>query len=177
MVYLSVIIIPAIVISVLLVVLFVVLKKRGKLGRVSSYGLALVLLVFWIAVYALSCINLDYRAAHFPYTQPGTTWKTESGNIVMFVSSDEVTGGIYSISGSADYGGSKYFATIGTYSLDGLEPLSLMLLDRDGVVECSLSFRYRMPNDHTLILTPKDPAAAQELLGGEKSLVLSRVDD
>ena len=37
---------PAVIISVLLVVLFVVLKKRGKLERVSSYGLALVLLVF-----------------------------------------------------------------------------------------------------------------------------------
>ena len=45
MVYLSVIIIPAVVISVLLIVLFAVLKKRGKLERVSSYGLALVLLV------------------------------------------------------------------------------------------------------------------------------------
>lgn len=177
MVYLSVIIIPAIVISVLLVVLFVVLKKRGKLGRVSSYGLALVLLVFWIAVYALSCINLDYRAAHFPYTQPGTTWKTESGNIVMFVSGDEVTEGIYSISGSADYNGSKYFTTVGTYSLDRMQPLDLVLLDRYGVVECSLSFKYRMPNDHTLIMTPKDPAAAHALLGGEKSLVLSRVGD
>ena len=55
------------------------LKKRGKLERVSSYGLALVLLVFWIAVYGLSCLNLDYRAAHFLYTQPDTTWTTESG--------------------------------------------------------------------------------------------------
>ena len=36
MVYLSVIIIPAVVISVLLIALFAVLKKRGKLERVSS---------------------------------------------------------------------------------------------------------------------------------------------
>ena len=33
---LTVIIVPAVIISVLLVVLFVVLKKRGKLERVSS---------------------------------------------------------------------------------------------------------------------------------------------
>lgn len=176
MVYLSVILIPATVISLLLVVLFVVLKKRGKLGRVSSYGLALVLLVFWIAVYALSCLNLDYRAAHFPYTQPGTTWTTESGNITVNVGNDGGYGELNACDVSAVYEGKEYDAEIGTFSLDKVRPMTLYLLDEEGVTEYSFTFRFRMPDDHTLILTPEDPEAARELLNGEDNLVLSRVD-
>lgn len=176
MVYLSVIIIPAVVISVLLIVLFAVLKKRGKLERVSSYGLALVLLVFWIAVYGLSCLNLDYRAAHFPYTQPDTTWTTESGNITVRVGSDGGYGEMNTCDVSVVYDGKTYDAGIGTFSLDRVRPMSLYLLDEGGIVEYSFSFRYRMPNDHTLIMTPTDKEASQGLLDGEGSITLSRID-
>ena len=176
MVYLSVIIIPAAVISVLLTVLFAVLKKRGKLKKFSPYGFELAMVAFWVAVYALSCLNLDYRAAHFPYTQPGTTWETASGSITVEVGNDGGYGEVNACAVSVVYAGKTYDAKIGAYSLDGLQPMSLSLLDESGAVEHSFSFRFRMPNDHTLIMTPRDKEAAQGLMDGEDSITLKRVD-
>lgn len=175
MVYLSVIIIPAAVISVLLTVLFAVLKKRDKLKKFSPYGFELAMLAFWVAVYAMSCLNLNYRAAHFPYTQPDTTWETVSGSIYLEVGNDGGYGEVNTCTVSVVYAGKTYDAEIGTYSLDGLRPMTLSLLDKSGTVEYSFSFRYRMPDDHTLIVTPTNKEAAQGLLEGENSITLCRV--
>ena len=77
---------------------------------------------------------------------------------------------------SVVYDGKTYDAGIGTFSLDRVRPMSLYLLDEGGIVEYSFSFRYRMPNDHTLIMTLTDKEASQGLLDGEGSITLSRID-
>lgn len=176
MVYLSVILIPAAVISVLLTALYAVLKRRGKLKKLSPYGFMLALIVFWAAVYALSSLNLDYRAAHFPYTQPGTVWETASGSITVEVGDDGGYGRVNTCAVSVAYAGKTYDAEIGTYSLDSPRPMTLSLLDERGAVEYAFSFRFRMPNDHTLIMTPTDKEAAQGLLEGGDSITLERAD-
>ena len=149
--------------------------------------LLLVLVPVMLLLWVVFEIESSFKAKYFPWNQQNTFWSSPDGAFTIAVS-DEVTTSMdgriqrYAYEAYIMWSGERYSVSFGFDSTgyiplirDGRSPhhVDLCLHDSEGIIIETVSYKYDMPNKHTLRLSPIDqqpPAILPE------TLILVRVD-
>lgn len=69
----------------LLSIVLAIVHRCGRLKKVRHIYLVGAVTIVTLALTISAAGSIKYRIAHFPLTQPGTTWSTEDGTIALEV--------------------------------------------------------------------------------------------
>lgn len=69
----------------LLSIVLAIVHRCGRLKKVRHIYLVGTVTIVTLALTTSAAGSIKYRIAHFPLTQPGTTWSTEDGTITLEV--------------------------------------------------------------------------------------------
>lgn len=137
--------------------------------------LSLCLLLGIVLVYGYSHV---FTAANFPYTQPDTYWTDNDGILSVRVSGEPIQSSAafrrYQYQAYVRWNGETYRAAFG---INPHAPLSLVLMNSDGMAIHEFAWAYHMPNQHELQLTftGENHSDEAQLLCGKTKLILRRV--
>lgn len=132
-------------------------------------------------------IESSFKAKYFPWNQQNTFWSSPDGAFTIAVSDEATTsmdGRIqrYAYEAYIMWSGERYSVSFGFDSTgyiplirDGRSPhhVDLCLHDSEGIIIETVSYKYDMPNKHTLRLSPIDQQSPAIL---PETLILVRVD-
>ena len=132
-------------------------------------------------------IESSFQAKYFPWNQQNTFWSSPDGAFTIAVSDEATTsmdGRIqrYAYEAYIMWSGERYSVSFGFDSTgyiplirDGRSPhhVDLCLHDSEGIIIETVSYKYDMPNKHTLRLSPIDQQSPAIL---PETLILVRVD-
>ena len=126
----------------LLSIVLAIVHRCGRLKKVRHIYLVGTVTIVTLALTISAAGSIKYRIAHFPLTQPGTTWSTEDGTIALEVYESKyglsdgyeydmrmLVDGELSIDDASRSRGSKSLAS-GTWRMSGSD--TLVLRDGDG---------------------------------------------
>lgn len=126
----------------LLSIVLAIVHRCGRLKKVRHIYLVGTVTIVTLALTTSAAGSIKYRIAHFPLTQPGTTWSTEDGTITLEVYESKsglsdwyeydmrmLVDGELSIDDASRSRGSKSLAS-GTWRMSGSD--TLVLRDGDG---------------------------------------------
>ena len=126
----------------LLSIVLAIVHRCGRLKKVRHIYLVGTVTIVTLALTISAAGSIKYRIAHFPLTQPGTTWSTEDGTIAHEVYESKyglfdwyeydmrmLVDGELSIDDASRSRGSKSLAS-GTWRMSGSD--TLVLRDGDG---------------------------------------------
>ena len=126
----------------LLSIVLAIAHRCGRLKKVRHIYLVGAVTIVTLALTISAAGSIKYRIAHFPLTQPGTTWSTEDGTIALEVYESKyglsdwyeydmrmLVDGELSIDDASRSRGSKSLAS-GTWRMSGSD--TLVLRDGDG---------------------------------------------
>ena len=126
----------------LLSIVLAIVHRCGRLKKVRHIYLVGAVTIVTLVLTISAAGSIKYRIAHFPLTQPGTTWSTEDGSITLEVYESKsglsdwyeydmrmLVDGELSIDDASRSRGSKYLAS-GTWRMAGSD--TLVLRDGDG---------------------------------------------
>lgn len=126
----------------LLSIVLAIAHRCGRLKKVRHIYLVGAVTIVTLALTISAAGSIKYRIAHFPLTQPGTTWSTEDGTIALEVYESKsglsdwyeynmrmLVDGELSIDDASRSRGSKSLAS-GTWRMAGSD--TLVLRDGDG---------------------------------------------
>lgn len=142
-----------------------------------------VMLLLWVVFE----IESSFKAKYFPWNQQNTFWSSPDGAFTIAVSDEATTsmdGRIqrYAYEAYIMWSGERYSVSFGFDSTgyiplirDGRSPhhVDLCLHDSEGIIIETVSYKYDMPNKHTLRLSPIDQQSPAIL---PETLILVRVD-
>ena len=126
----------------LLSIVLAIVHRCGRLKKVRHIYLVGAVTIVTLVLTISAAGSIKYRIAHFPLTQPGTTWSTEDGSIALEVYESKsglsdwyeydmrmLVDGELSIDDASRSRGSKSLAS-GTWRMAGSD--TLVLRDGDG---------------------------------------------
>lgn len=128
----------------LLSIVLAIVHRCGRLKKVRHIYLVGAVTIVTLVLTISAAGSIKYRIAHFPLTQPGTTWSTEDGTIALEVYDGKpdslpsdwyeydmrmLVDGELSIDDASRSRGSKSLAS-GTWRMSGSD--TLVLRDGDG---------------------------------------------
>ena len=126
----------------LLSIVLAIVHRCGRLKKVRHIYLVGAVTIVTLALTISAAGSIKYSIAHFPLTQPGTTWSTEDGTIALAVYESKsglsdwyeydmrmLVDGELSIDDASRSRGSKSLAS-GTWRMAGSD--TLVLRDGDG---------------------------------------------
>lgn len=126
----------------LLSIVLAIVHRCGRLKKVRHIYLVGAVTIVTLVLTISAAGSIKYRIAHFPLTQPGTTWSTEDGTIAFEVYESKsglsdwyeydmrmLVDGELSIDDASRSRGSKSLAS-GTWRMAGSD--TLVLRDGDG---------------------------------------------
>ena len=126
----------------LLSIVLAIVHRCGRLKKVRHIYLVGTVTIVTLALTISAAGSIKYSIAHFPLTQPGTTWSTEDGTIALEVYESKyglsdwyeydmrmLVDGELSIDDASRSRGSKSLAS-GTWRMSGSD--TLVLRDGDG---------------------------------------------
>lgn len=149
--------------------------------------LLLVLVSVMLLLWVVFEIESGFKAKYFPWNQQNTFWSSPDGAFTIAVSDEATTsmdGRIqrYAYEAYIMWSGERYSVSFGFDSTgyiplirDGRSPhhVDLCLHDSEGIIIETVSYKYDMPNKHTLRLSPIDQQSPAIL---PETLILVRVD-
>lgn len=149
--------------------------------------LLLVLVSVMLLLWVVFEIESSFKAKYFPWNQQNTLWSSPDGAFTIAVSDEATTsmdGRIqrYAYEAYIMWSGERYSVSFGFDSTgyiplirDGRSPhhVDLCLHDSEGIIIETVSYKYDMPNKHTLRLSPIDQQSPAIL---PETLILVRVD-
>lgn len=149
--------------------------------------LLLVLVSVMLLLWVVFEIESSFKAKYFPWNQQNTFWSSPDGAFTIAVSDEATTsmdGRIqrYAYEAYIMWSGERYSVSFGFDSTgyiplirDGRSPhhVDLCLHDSEGIIIETVSYKYDMPNKHTLRLSPIDQQSPAIL---PETLILVRVD-
>lgn len=126
----------------LLSIVLAIVHRCGRLKKVRHFYLVGAVTIVTLVLTISAAGSIKYSIAHFPLTQPGTTWSTEDGTIALEVYESKsglsdwyeydmrmLVDGELSIDDASRSRGSKSLAS-GTWRMAGSD--TLVLRDGDG---------------------------------------------
>lgn len=149
--------------------------------------LLLVLVSVMLLLWVVFEIESSFKAKYFPWNQQNTFWSSPDGAFTIAVSDEATTsmdGRIqrYAYEAYIMWSGERYSVSFG-FDSTGYIPLirdsrsphhvDLCLHDSEGIIIETVSYKYDMPNKHTLRLSPIDQQSPAIL---PETLILVRVD-
>lgn len=149
--------------------------------------LLLVLVSVMLLLWVVFEIESSFKAKYFPWNQQNTFWSSPDGAFTIAVSDEATTsmdGRIqrYAYEAYIMWSGERYSVSFGFDSTgyiplirDGRSPhhVDLCLHDSEGIIIETVSYKYDMPNKHTLRLSPIDQQSPAIL---PETLILVRID-
>ena len=163
------------------------MKKINRFPPKFLIRLLLVLVSVMLLLWVVFEIESSFKAKYFPWNQQNTFWSSHDGAFTIAVSDEATTsmdGRIqrYAYEAYIMWSGERYSVSFGFDSTgyiplirDGRSPhhVDLCLHDSEGIIIETVSYKYDMPNKHTLRLSPIDQQSPAIL---PETLILVRVD-